>query len=171
MSFPKAVGQCPIYYNHPSTGRPKRQGELEHEMYTSNYIGCGNLPLYPFGHGLSYSNFVYESLELDTDRMTKDSEINVKITIKNDSDRAGKETVQLYMRDLYASSVRPIQSLIGFKKVELAAGESKTVEFKITEPQLRFYDFDCNFISEPGKFEVSTGYADHLILTKTFVLE
>ncbi len=170
MSFPKAVGQCPIYYNHPATGRPKRRGELEHEAYTSNYIGCGNLPLYSFGHGLSYSNFVYESLELDTDKLTKDSEINVKVTVRNDSDRAGKETVQLYFRDLFASSVRPVQSLIAFKKVEIRAGESVTVEFKVTEPQLRFYDAGCNFISEPGKFEISTGYADHLKLTKTFEL-
>ena len=171
MSFPKAVGQCPIYYNHPRTGRPKRRGELDHEMYTSNYIGCGNLPLYSFGHGLSYSEFVYESLELDTDKMTKDSEINVKITVRNDSNRAGKEVVQLYMHDLFASTVRPIQSLIGFKKVEIGAGERVTVSFKVTEPQLRFYDIDCNFISEPGKFELSTGYADHLILTKTFELK
>ncbi|MBE6537828.1 MAG: beta-glucosidase BglX [Ruminococcaceae bacterium] len=170
MSFPKAVGQCPIYYNHPSTGRPKARAELEHEMYTSNYIGCGNLPLYPFGHGLSYSSFVYEALELDTDKMTADSEITVKITLRNDSDRAGKETVQLYMRDVHASSVRPIQSLIAFEKVELGAGERKTLEFKVTEPQLRFYDFNCNFISEPGKFELSCGYADHLLLTKTFEL-
>lgn len=170
MSFPKAVGQCPIYYNHPATGRPKRRGELEHEMYTSNYIGCGNLPLYSFGHGLSYSDFVYEALEIDSDKLTSDSEINVKITVRNNSDRKGKEVVQLYIRDLYASAVRPVQSLIGFEKVEIGAGESATVNFKITEPQLRFYDFDCNFISEPGKFEVSTGYADHLILTKTFEL-
>lgn len=170
MSFPKAVGQCPIYYNHPATGRPKRRGELEHEAYTSNYIGCGNLPLYSFGHGLSYSNFVYESLELDTDKLTKDSEINVKVTVRNDSNRAGKETVQLYIRDLFASTVRPVQSLIAFKKVEIAAGESVTIELKVTEPQLRFYDAGCNFISEPGKFEISTGYADHLKLTKTFEL-
>ena len=171
MSFPKAVGQCPIYYNHPATGRPKRAPELVHESYTSNYIDCGNLPLYPFGYGLSYSNFVYESLELDTDKMTKDSEINVKITVRNDSNRAGKEVVALYMRDPIASTVRPIQSLIDFKKVEIGAGESVTVSFTVREPQLRFYDAECNFVSENGAFELSTGYADHLILTKTFVLE
>ena len=170
MSFPKAVGQCPIYYNHPATGRPKRRGELEHEAYTSNYIGCGNLPLYSFGHGLSYSDFVYESLEIDTDKLTKDSEINVTVTVRNDSAVPGKEVVQLYFRDLFASTVRPIQSLIGFEKVEIAAGETATVTFKVTEPQLRFYDASCNFISEPGKFELSCGYADHLKLTKTFEL-
>ena len=171
MSFPKAVGQCPIYYNHPSTGRPKTKPEEEHQGYTSNYIGCGNLPLYPFGHGLSYSRFVYESLELDTNELKADSEITVKITVLNDSDRAGKETVQLYMHDLFASTVRPIQSLIGFEKVEIGAGERKTVTFKVTEPMLRFYDAECNLVSEAGEFTLSTGCADNLILTKSFTLK
>lgn len=171
MSFPKAVGQCPIYYNHPSTGRPKSKPEEEHQPYSSNYIGCGNLPLYPFGYGLSYSNFVYESLELDTDVLTNDSEINVSITILNDSDRAGKEVVQLYMHDLFASAVRPIQSLIGFEKIELGAHERKTVTFKVKEPMLRFYNLNCEHISEPGEFTLSTGCADNLILTKSFNLK
>ncbi len=171
MSFPKAVGQCPIYYNHPMTGRPKTKPENEHQGYASSYIGCGNLPLYPFGHGLSYSNFIYESLELDSDILTSDGEITVKITLKNDSDIAGKEVVQLYMRDLVASTVRPIQSLIAFEKIDLAANETKTVTFKVRESMLRFYDMDCNFISEPGEFTLSTGHADNLILTKSFTLK
>lgn len=170
MSFPKAVGQCPIYYNHPATGRPKKTAEDVHQGYASNYIGCGNLPLFPFGHGLSYTTFEYESLELDKNEMTKDGKITVKITVKNTGKMAGKETVQLYMRDLFASTVRPIQSLIGFKKIELSAGETKTVTFEITEPMLRFYDANCKFISEAGDFTVSTGYADNLILTKDFKL-
>ncbi len=171
MSFPKAVGQCPIYYNHPSTGRPKKKPEEEHQTYASNYIGCGNLPLYPFGYGLSYSNFVYESLELDTDRMTDESEINVTIRVRNDSDKIGKEVVQLYMHDLYASTVRPIQSLVAFEKVEIGAHETKEIIFKITEPMLRFYDFRCNFVSEAGEFALSTGCADNLLHTKSFWLE
>ncbi len=171
MTFPKALGQCPIYYNHPMTGRPKKTAEDVHQPYASNYIGCGNLPLYPFGYGLSYSKFVYESLELDTDSLTKETEITVRITLRNDSEVAGKEVVQLYMRDMVASTVRPIQSLIGFKKIELGAGERKTVEFKVSEPMLRFYDFDCSFISEAGEFTLSTGYADNLILTKKFTLK
>ncbi len=171
MSFPKSVGQCPIYYNHPSTGRPKARPENEHQPYASSYIGCGNLPLYPFGHGLSYSDFIYESLILDTDKMTKDSEINVKITVRNNSDRAGKEVIQLYIHDLFASTVRPIQSLVAFKKVEIATGQTITVDFKITEPMLRFYNAGCELISEAGEFEISTGHADNLIHTKKFVLE
>ena len=171
MSFPKSVGQCPIYYNHPSTGRPKGTPEEVHQPYASSYIGCGNLPLYPFGHGLSYCDFVYEALTLDTDKMTKDSEIKVTVTVRNNSEYTGKEVVQLYMHDLVASTVRPIQSLIAFKKVEIGAGESVNVEFTVTEPMLRFYNANCEFVSESGKFELSTGCADHLILTKTFVLE
>ncbi len=170
MSFPKAVGQCPIYYNHPSTGRPKRVAEEEHQPYASNYIGCGNLPLYSFGHGLSYSNFVYESMTLDKVEMTKDSSITVSVTLRNDSEVAGKEVVQLYMRDLFASTVRPIQSLIGFEKIMLAPHEIKTVVFTVTEPMLRFYDFNCNHISEAGEFTLSTGYADHLIFSQNFHL-
>ena len=170
MSFPKAVGQCPIYYNHPITGRPKRTAENVHQAYSSNYIGCGNLPLYPFGFGLSYSKFVYEALELDNDTLTPDGEITVKITVRNDSEITGKEVVQLYMRDLVASTVRPIQSLIGFEKIELGAYETKTVEFKVSEPMLRFYDANCNFVSEAGEFTLSTGYADNLLLTKSFTL-
>ena len=173
MTFPKSVGQCPIYYNHPSTGRPKnvKKPDDVHQAYASNYIDCGNLPLYSFGHGLSYSSFTYESLELDRDEIGADDEITVTVTVLNDSDRAGKEVVQLYMRDLWASSVRPIQSLIGFEKVYFEPHERKTITFKVSEPMLRFYDFDCNFISEAGEFTLSTGYADHLIHTKSFTLK
>ena len=145
--------------------------EEVHQGYASNYIGEGNLPLYPFGHGLSYSNFVYETLELDKTTMTKDSEIKVSITVYNDSDVVGKEVVQLYMHDLWASTVRPIQSLIGFEKIELGARERKTVIFTVKEPMLRFYDAECNFISETGEFTLSTGCADNLLLTKSFTLE
>lgn len=171
MSFPKAVGQCPIYYNHTNTGRPKSvEKEDVHVGYCSNYIGCGNLPLYSFGHGLSYSNFVYESLELSSDKMTADEKITVKITVKNDSDRDGKETVMLYMRDLVASTARPVQQLIAFEKVAMKAGETKVVEFTVDEPMLRFWNQENKFVSEPGKFQLSTGYADHLIHTKEFTL-
>ncbi len=171
MSFPQATGQCPIYYNHPITGRPKTKPENVHQPYASNYIGCGNLPLYSFGHGLSYTTFEYTSLELDRTEMTKDEVLTVRVTVKNTGTRAGREVVQLYMRDMIASSVRPVQSLIGFEKIALEAGEEKTVEFKVAEPQLRFYDGNCKHISEAGEFQFSAGYADHLILTKSFWLK
>ncbi len=171
MSFPKALGQCPIYYNHPSTGRPKSKPEEVHQSYASNYIGCGNLPLYPFGYGLSYTEFTYESLELDRAEMTGDDTLTVSITVKNTGEREGREVVQLYLHDLYASTVRPIQSLIGFQKITLSPGESKVVTFEVKEPMLRFYDASCRHISEPGEFTLSTGCADRLILTKSFWLK
>jgi beta-glucosidase len=171
MSFPKAVGQCPIYYNHTMTGRPKRNPEHIHAGYTSNYIGCGNLPLYSFGHGLSYSNFIYESLTLSADEMTADGCIRVDITVHNDSDLSGKETVMLYMRDLVGSNARPVQQLIDFQKVEFAAHERKVISFTVTEEMLRFWNNEHKFVSEPGAFELSTGYADHLLHTKRFTLK
>jgi len=171
MSFPKAVGQCPIYYNHTNTGRPKSvEKEDVHVGYTSNYIGCGNLPLYSFGHGLSYSDFVYEGLELSSDKITMDTPVTAKITVRNNSKVDGKETVMLYMRDLYASNARPVQQMIAFEKVEITAGETKVVEFTIDETMLRFWNNEHQFVSEPGLFKISTGYADHLIHTTDLIL-
>lgn len=171
MTFPKHVGQCPIYYNHTRTGRPKHTPENVHQPYASNYIGCGNLPLYSFGHGLSYSNFVYEELTLSASEMTADGNITVNITIHNDSDVAGRETVMLYMQDVVASNARPVQQLIDFKKVPFAPGERKTVTFTVTEPMLRFWNNEHQHVSEPGEFRLYTGYADHLLHEKSFRLK
>ncbi len=169
MSFPQSVGQCPIYYNHLNTGRPKRD-DSRHYGYTSNYIDGGNWPLYSFGHGLSYSNFVYEGLELSSNTITDNTSIEVTVTVKNDSKIDGKETVMLYMRDLYASNSRPVQQLIAFEKVEIKAGQTKEIKFTINEPMLRFWNNEDKFVSEKGKFHISTGYADHLLFTKEFEL-
>ncbi len=172
MSFPQAVGQCPIYYNHLNTGRPKAVAfDNIHKAYTSNYIDCGNLPLYSFGHGLSYSDFIYEDMSLSKDKITADETVTVKITVYNDSDRSGKETVMLYMRDLVASNSRPVQQLIDFKKVEFKAKERKTIEFSITEKNLRFWNNENKFVSEFGEFSISTGYADHLMFTTSLFYE
>ena len=172
MSFPKATGQCPIYYNRTNTGRPKPiDREDVHCGYTSNYIGCGNLPLYSFGHGLSYSDFVYEGMLLSSDKITVDTPVTAKITVRNNSKVNGKETVMLYMRDMYASNSRPVQQLIAFDKVEIASGETKVVEFTIDETMLRFWNNEHKFVSEPGLFEISTGYADHLIYTTDLELQ
>lgn len=172
MSFPKATGQCPLYYNHPNTCHPVPiENEGKYMPYHSNYLDCGNLALFPFGYGLSYSHFVYESLELSANEMTKGDKVSVKITVHNDSDRAGKETVLLFMRDMFASCVRPIQQLIDFKKVHFEAGERKTVEFTIEEEMLRFWNAENQFVSEPGEFRISTGCADNLILTKNLELK
>jgi len=169
-SFPKAVGQCPIYYNRTNTGRPKTKPEEIHQPYASSYIGCGNLPRFFFGEGLSYTEFVYEGMTLDKTEMTKDETIRVSVTVRNAGERAGKEVVQLYLHDLVSSTVRPIQELVAFEKIELQAGETKTVIFEITEPMLRLWN-PCNeFVSEKGDFTISVGYADHMKFTETFRL-
>ena len=170
VSFPKSVGQCPIYYNYYRTGRPKRKPDGVYEGFTSNYLDCGNLPLFFFGEGLSYTEFVYESMTLDKNVLDELGEISVSVTVRNAGERDGKEVVQLYLRDLVSNAVRPVQELIDFKKIELRAGESKTVTFKISEPQLRYYNFDCEYVSEKGDFTVSVGYADHMKLTERFTL-
>ena len=171
MSFPKAVGQCPIYYNRTLTGRPKKKPEEVHQPYASNYIGCGNLPLYFFGQGLSYTEFVYESMTLDKTEMKADGRITVTVTLRNAGERNGKETVQLYLRDLFSSTVRPIQELIAFEKVALAPGETKTVTFTVTEPMLRLWNPENKLVSEPGDFTLSVGYADHMLFTEKFTLQ
>lgn len=170
MSFPKSVGQCPIYYNYCSTGRPKRKPDGEYEPYMSNYLDCGNKPLYFFGEGLSYTKFVYDSMELSSDKLDNTSSVKVSVTVKNTGERKGKETVQLYLRDIVSETVRPVQELIAFKKIELNAGEIKCVEFEINEEMLRYWNFQNEFVSEKGEFEVFVGYADHKFLCGTFEL-
>lgn len=171
MSFPKAVGQCPIYYNHTNTGRPRGvHKEHVHVPYASSYIDCGNMPLYSFGHGLSYSEFVYEDLSLSASGMNAEEKVTVKVTVRNNSNRAGKETVMLYMHDVAASNARPIQQMIAFEKVAFEPGETKVIEFTIEEPMLRFWNNKHEYVSEPGRFEISTGYADHLLHTKDLQL-
>lgn len=171
MSFPRAVGQCPIYYNHTNTGRPKKGPDEVFMGYCSNYIDCGNLPLYSFGHGLSYSSFVYEGLQLSAGEMTAEDAVTATVRVRNDSAVAGKETVMLYMRDMVASNARPVQQLIAFEKLEFQPWETKEVTFRICEPMLRFWNNHHAFVSEPGRFEISTGYADHLIHTRELVLK
>ena len=168
MTFPYNVGQCPIYYNHPNTGRPRWRFDVDHRGYASDYIDAPTLPLYSFGHGLSYANFVYSDLTLSDHTMTRDGSIQVSVRVKNDSDRAGKEVVQLYIRDLVGCVVRPVQQLIDFQKLSFAPGEEKIVTFTITEPMLRFYNMEGKQISEPGAFDVMIGYADHFDLRDRF---
>ena len=168
MSFPEHSGQCPIYYNHTNIIKKGEKGA--HRPYCASYIEAGNLPLYSFGHGLSYSNFIYEDLTLSKSEMTKEDEVEVSITIYNDSEVAGKEIVMLYLQDMVASTARPVQQLIDFSKVSFDARERKTVRFTVKEEKLRFWNDENKFVSEPGEFKISTGYADHLLLTKSLEL-
>ena len=170
VSLPRSVGQLPMSYNRMNTGRPKPGPDSQAFPFSSCYLDTPNLPLYSFGYGLSYTDFAYSSLTLDRETLEKGGSLTVTVTVANRGQTAGKEAVQLYMRDLKASVVRPVQQLIDYKKVFLAPGETARVTFTVTEPQLRFWNFDCEFVSEPGTFALSTGFADHLILTKTFEL-
>ena len=120
---------------------------------------------------MSYTRFEYEALELDRTCIGPEDALRVTVTLRNAGDRAGRETVQLYLRDRTASVVRPVQQLIDYRKVELLPGERKAVEFLVTEKQLRFWNYDCQEVSEPGMFEISCGWADHLMLTREFELK
>ncbi len=171
VSLPRTTGQYPLSYNRTNTGRPKPQPDTGVFPFSSSYLDTPNLPLYSFGHGLSYTGFSYEKLTLDKQCMTKNDSLTVTVTVRNTGDRPGKEAVQLYMRDLVASVVRPVQQLIDYRKISLEPGERKDVVFTVTEKQLRFWDFNCKEISEPGDFELSAGYADHLLLTQRFTLK
>lgn len=166
MTFPRSVGQCPIYYNHPNTGRPHWTAESRQQHFASDYIDCGTLPLYSFGHGLSYSEFVYSDMQLSAPVLTAQAPIQVSVTVRNDSDRPGKEVVQLYMRDPVASVVRPVQQLIGYQKVSFAPREEKRITFPVTEEMLRFWNFEGKHVCEPGAIELMVGHADHFRLRK-----
>ncbi len=168
--FPRTTGQVPVPYNRTNTGRPKPQPDSRAFPFTSSYLDTPNLPLYSFGYGLSYTGFEYESLTIDRPSIRKGDALTVRIRVRNSGSREGKEAVQLYLRDLVASVVRPVQQLIDYRKISLMPGESREVVFTVTEEQLRFWNFDCELVSEPGEFELSTGYADHLLLTKKFEL-
>ena len=171
MTFPRSVGQCPIYYNHPNTGRPHWTRAAEHCGYTSDYIDCATLPLYSFGHGLSYANFVYVGMTLSDHQLSAEGSIRVSVRVRNESPVGGKETVQLYMRDPVASVVRPVQQLIGFRKVAFAPWEEKEIEFTLTEPMLRFWNFDMKHVSEPGEIRLMIGCADHFVLTDEIIMK
>lgn len=153
MTFPRATGQCPIYYNSMNTGRPNVNDSPD-DSYRSRYIDCKNSPLFPFGYGLTYTNFEISNVTLDNDVMTKDGKIVASVTVKNVGNRKATETVQLYIHDVVASYVRPVKELKDYKKVTLGAGEEQTLSFTITEEMLKFYTANKCFESEKGKFEV-----------------
>lgn len=156
MTFPKNVGQIPLFYNHKNTGRPLQEGKW-FEKFRSSYLDVDNEPLYPFGYGLSYTTFQYSDIALSASAMGQDGSITATVTVTNTGKRDGAEVVQLYIRDLVGSITRPVKELKGFEKIFLKAGESKTVTFKITPELLRFYDYDLKQVAEPGDFDVMIG--------------
>lgn len=148
MTFPRSVGQCPIYYNHKNTGRP-HPDFAPYKKFTSCYMDVVNAPLYPFGYGLSYTTFDYSPVTLDGRTAT--------VTVTNTGTRDADEVVQLYIHDKVASSTRPVKELKGFKRISLKAGESKSVSFDIDDDLLKFYNHDLDYVLEPGEFEIMIG--------------
>ena len=155
MSFPRNVGQIPVYYNHKNTGRPLTGKWFA--KFQSNYIDVPNEPLYPFGYGLSYTQFEYGALQLSAKQLKGNQKLTVTVPVKNTGNYAGKEVVQLYIRDEVGSITRPVQELKGFNKIELAPGETKNVSFNITPELLKFYNGDLKFDWESGDFQIMIG--------------
>lgn len=153
VSFPRHEGQIPIFYAAKNTGRPMDPNN----KYTSKYLDMPNTPLYPFGFGLSYTTFAYSNLKVDQTEFGPDDTITVSVEVANTGKRDGKETVQLYIRDLVGSVTRPLRELKAFEQVELAAGARKTIRFTLDPDQFKFYDAGLNFRSEPGDFEIYVG--------------
>ena len=155
MTFPREVGQIPIYYNHFSTGRPAKDENATN--YVSAYIDLKNSPKYPFGYGLSYTTFDYSGLKLSSTKIKSNETIKVSFQLKNSGKVAGEEVAQLYLKDKFGSVVRPVLELRDFQKVKLNAGESKTIEFTIDKEKLSFYNDKVEWVAEPGDFEVMIG--------------
>lgn len=166
MTFPRHVGQVPIYYNHKSTGRPNMPSPGE--VFWSHYTDESNTPLYPFGYGLSYTTFDYSDLKVN---VVSHDKVEVSVTLSNTGNVKGKEVAQLYLRDEYASVTRPVRELKGFELVELNPGESKTLNFVLTRAELGFYSNEGKFIVEPGDFKVFVGGSSTATLEAKFELK
>lgn len=155
ITLPRSVGQVPIYYNCFMTGRPNRDGNSP--GFVNGYLDETTKPLYPFGYGLSYTKFEISDVTLSAKCMGKDDILRAKVTVKNTGQYVGTETVQMYLRDVKGSVVRPVKMLRGVEKVTLKPGESCEVSFEINEKMLRFYNIDMNYVSESGEFWVYIG--------------
>jgi beta-glucosidase len=170
MSFPKNMGQIPIYYAHKNTGRPLEKGKW-FQKFRSNYLDVDNEPLFPFGYGLSYTSFEYGPVQLSTEKLSGSGTLTASVTLKNTGEYDGKEIVQLYVRDLVGSVTRPVKELKGFQKLLLKAGESTTVSFTLSPSDLGFYDAEGNYLIEPGDFQLFIGPSSETQNAATFTLE
>ncbi|OXG08379.1 beta-glucosidase [Flavobacterium araucananum] len=168
MSFPRNVGQVPIYYNKYSTGRPI---DSDKNVFWSHYTDVEKTPQFPFGFGLSYTTFDYNDLKLNKTVFAKGENVQISIAVTNSGNYDGKEVVQLYIHDEYASIIRPIKELKGFELVNLKKGETKTVTFILTEKELGFYDNDGNYLVEPGTFKIMVGGSSDKGLENRFELK
>src|SRR5438445_12475622 len=152
VTFPRTVGQIPLYYNHKNTGRPTGP-----DKYTSKYTDLPVTPLFPFGHGLSFTTFSYSDLKLSASRIPPTGTLRASVTVTNTGNREGAEVVQLYVHDEVASVTRPVRALAGFRRVSLKPGEARTLEFPLTAKELGLYNTEMKFVVEPGKFRVFAG--------------
>ena len=155
-TWPQNVGQVPIYYAHKNTGRPLAKGKW-FEKFRSNYLDVSNDPVYPFGYGLSYTNFTYGDVKLSSNTLKGNQTLTATVTVTNNGGVAGKEVVQMYIHDVVGANTRPVKELKGFDKIELNAGETKTVSFSITTKDLMYYHNDMKNDWESGDFEIMIG--------------
>lgn len=155
-TFPQNVGQVPLYYNHKNTGRPLPEGRW-FQKFLTNYLDVSNDPLYPFGYGLSYTNFTYSDIKINSATAKGNQKVNASVTVTNSGKYTGKEVVQLYIRDVVGTVTRPVKELKGFQKIELKPGESRTISFDITTGDLKFYNNDLKYDWEPGEFQIMIG--------------
>ncbi|MBU2945303.1 beta-glucosidase BglX [Zobellia uliginosa] len=169
MTFPKNVGQVPLYYNYMSTGRPSNPGD--NLVFWSHYTDEANTPLYEFGHGLSYTSFSYDKLKLSANSLNKTGELKVSFDLSNTGKYEGKEVVQLYIQDLFASRARPVKELKDFKMVSLKPGETKNVSFTISAKKLEFYSANNKWEAETGDFKVFIGGSSATQLESDFTLK
>lgn len=169
MSFPRTEGQIPIYYNHYNTGRPAKNDSDRN--YRSAYTDLSIYPKYAFGHGLSYSNFEYSDITLSAPSFSASQRLTATVTLTNKSSRPGTETVQLYIRDITGSVVRPVKELKGFQQVLLNGGETKTISFTLTANDLRFYNDQLQYIYEPGEFKLFIGSSSDQVKEVGFELK
>jgi beta-glucosidase len=165
VTFPRNVGQIPIFYNAKNTGRP-----ISEDKFTSKYLDVPNTPLYPFGYGLSYTTFEYSDITLNTKEMPMDGTLEALVTVTNTGERPGEEVVQLYIRQLFGSITRPLKELKAFEKIALQPGESKEVKFQLTWKNLAFYNASNEFAAEPGEFFLFIGTSSEDVKQTSFVL-
>ncbi len=168
-TWPRNVGQIPIYYGVRNTGRPQATDEFE--KFKSNYLDAPNSPLLPFGHGLSYTEFEYADVQINSETLREDGEVTISATITNTGDVAGEEIAQLYTSDKVRSITPPLKELKGFEKVMLEPGESKTVEFTLTTEDLKFYNADLEHVFEPGEFDFFVGGSSDIEKSGSFSIK
>lgn len=167
MAFPRNVGQIPIYYNYKNTGRPLDPNN----KYSSKYLDVSNEPLFPFGFGLSYTRFTYSPVSLDKKQLSSTSKLRIMVKIANEGNYDGEEVVQLYIRDHQGSITRPVKELKGFKKIFLKKGESRDIVFELGAADLKFYDKELHWTTEPGSFTVFVGTNSRDVQSADFTLQ